>query len=423
MRQRKAFWCEVHFRELLSPFRKWIKLHPARFGWDVSKVWAISIGAIVCFAACTSGALLSAIVLKVQDLNAEIALVLAAKHVFVSSAPPQIDEALTCIYIRKGRLCKPYRHGPPGFMRTKYPRTIYPGSHAGNDGRAWLSIPIVKVLRQSPELWSIGIDLRVNAERWGVPAIFDTHHKQIAWFPSSRIISRFESEWERWRITNIRSLRNDRAGSVDGIRLTKSLRLLLDFTQGIAHRFQLTGGYAGVMPCSPCGDGGSDEGKKGNQVKKVLLPVLLLAIGGGMTAVVFYSVEFRDPPWFPLLLGLAGAFGCLVNGAGLLLERFLNRTQLRLQQCHQGIQLATEHGLVSAFERRIMRTDETRIPRRTEGGGEFRAASAGCSSDFASRESEAASPQAYTRQKDRRRQGLERFLLPRPCLRRVAPCC
>lgn len=67
-----------------------------------------------------------------------------------------------------------------------------------------------------------------------------------------------------------------------------------------------------------------------------------------------------------------------------------------------------------------MNGDETRISRRTEGRGEFREVSAGCFSGSPRGESEEASPQAYTPQKGRQRQGLERFLLPRPCLRRVA---
>lgn len=71
----------------------------------------------------------------------------------------------------------------------------------------------------------------------------------------------------------------------------------------------------------------------------------------------------------------------------------------------------------------IMRTDETRISRRTEGRGEFRAAGAGCVSGPQSGEPKRPARKPTRRKKTGSDKGLERFLLPRPCLRRVAPCC
>ena len=132
-------------------------------------------------------------------------------------------------------------------------------------------------------------------------------------------------------------------------------------------------------------------------LNRYLLPVIFLLLfflgtAGGIFA-IRWGGEDWDPPFIPkwglfLIRVLVGQWGGLR-----LLEWFFGR---------------------------IIRGDETRIPRRTEGRGEFREAGAGCFSGSPSGESEKASPQAYTPQKDRQRQGLERFLLPRPCLRRVA---
>jgi hypothetical protein len=127
---------------------------------------------------------------------------------------------------------------------------------------------------------------------------------------------------------------------------------------------------------------------------------MFLAVGSFVSAVAFWRLHCGDGPFYfsPVLVG---CFFTIAYGAYLLTAHLSKRTQFVAQHLNQCFELAREHGLASTFRERIIRTDETRIPRRTKGRGEFRAAGAGCLSGPQSGEPEEASPQAYTPQKER----------------------
>jgi hypothetical protein len=186
---------------------------------------------------------------------------------------------------------------------------------------------------------------------------------------------------------------------------------------------QLAPSDDGVVPGTASSESANDDGEKGEKIQYYLLPIALLVVGVSLPISSFLYVSLCDsspeplPPFFVVscLVGVA----CLVCSGYLIVQRFMNRAQLRLKRVYQGFELAREHGLASAFQGRIISGDETRIPRRTEVGREFRAVGAGCFSGPQSGEPEETNPQAYTPQNDRQRQGLERYLVPRPCLGQV----
>jgi hypothetical protein len=144
-------------------------------------------------------------------------------------------------------------------------------------------------------------------------------------------------------------------------------------------------------------------GQKGEDIEYLLLPMIVVATGTGLFCLILCYTELRDPPWPLFIFGTLAGCGCLFYGGYMIAQRFLNRTQ----ESRNFLQAATKHRLESAFRGRIINGDETRISRRTEGRGEFRAAGVGCLSGSQSGEPEETELQVGTTR-------LERYVLHRP---------
>jgi hypothetical protein len=201
-------------------------------------------------------------------------------------------------------------------------------------------------------------------------------------------------------------------------------RLLLHFTIGAVHEASLPEGDCAIEgSCKKSKSRPEDEFLL-RLYKSPLIPLILVCSGTGGAIFIFRAQDDSggNGPWYfaPVLMG---CFLLNVIGGGLFLDRIFNRAKAS-EDCFKKLLNAAWESHKKNLFWGLIREDETRISRRPQGVGEFREVGEGC---FSGTEGcgpeETAQTKAYTPQNDRQRQGLERFLLPRPCLRVVERVC
>ena len=147
-----------------------------------------------------------------------------------------------------------------------------------------------------------------------------------------------------------------------------------------------------------------------------MYPVLLMTLGlliAGLSVCRGLDSSGDHPGGFALLI----VSGFIVYGYGvnLLFERILNRAKAKLYPIEKGFN-ATWKPHTNQLFRGIIARDETRISRRPQGWRELQEISNGCPSKAKDNCGSEGSAEGETCWQE---QGLEWFLLPRPCLRVV----
>ncbi len=185
------------------------------------------------------------------------------------------------------------------------------------------------------------------------------------------------------------------------------------------HLTQLPLSNASVISCrQKRSDSGSSQNGRKN-IRRYLLPISLMFIGMCAPFVLIIRAHFGNLPFYTgpcVLLAYAGG----VYGAFILAQRLLNRAQLRTQHFQKGLEGTNQIGHLDQLFRGIINGDETHKYHEGPKAGENfeRLARAVLQAPrVANPKKQPKKP--YAPQKDRQRQGLERYLSARPCLRRV----